>query len=88
MTEHYGPKVVYTYHDVIVGLTAVQAEWLRGVIDEAANAATEELHRTRSAGAANETEETIALAEVVLEKFDRAIADGIRQRVTGSRGAE
>lgn len=69
-----------SYHDVRLGLTALQAEYLRQVLDAKADSIAEELGGRED----EELEEAIQYLEVIVAKLDRAIEEGRKQRCSGS----
>jgi hypothetical protein len=66
------------YHDVRLGLTALQAEYMRAVLSHEADSVAEEIGAKPDEDA--ELEETAEMLELLIGKLDRAIEEGRSNR--------
>ncbi len=66
------------YHDVWLGLTALQAEYMRLVLGYEADGVAEEIGAKPDEDA--ELEEAAEMLELLIAKLDRAIEEGRRKR--------
>lgn len=79
------------HHDVVVGLTGVQAEYIRGLLNaEADDVCAEMGGQTTSKHSGTESsdlEECWAMCELLIQKFDSAISEGIAKNLYDQRRA-
>lgn len=79
------------HHDVVVGLTGVQAEYVRGLINAEAESLAEELGKCAPCmdddGKASELNKSLELCELLVNKFERAIDEGIKRNLNDLRRA-
>lgn len=68
------------YHDVLLGLTGVQAEYLRSIVDKEADELAQELESDSPSVAASDLEESLSCCEMIVNKLTNAIAAGMRQQ--------
>ena len=66
------------HHDVSLGLTAVQAEYLRSIVDKEADELAQELESGSPSIAVSDLEESLSYCEMIVNKLTTAIAEGIR----------
>lgn len=71
------------HHDVLLGLTGVQAEYARSLINAEAESLAEELGRHEACAADNdkvaELTESLEMCDLLVNKLERAIDEGIRR---------
>jgi hypothetical protein len=68
------------YHDIYLGLTGVQAEYLRSIVDKEADELAQELESDSPSVAASDLEESLSYCEMIVNKLTNAIAEGIRNK--------
>ena len=68
------------YHDVVLGLTGVQAEYLRSIVDKEADELAQELESDGPSTAVADLEESLSYCEMIVNKLTNAIDDGIRNK--------
>jgi len=68
------------YHDVVLGLTGVQAEYLRGIVNREADELAEDLESGSPSMAIADLEESLSYCEMIVNKLTNAIDDGIRNK--------
>jgi hypothetical protein len=68
------------YHDVSLGLTGVQAEYLRSIVDKEADELAQELESDSQSVAVSDLEESLSCCEMIVNKLTNAIAEGIRNK--------
>ena len=68
------------YHDVVLGLTGVQAEYLRSIVDKEADELAQELESDSPSTAVADLEESLSYCEMIVNKLTNAIDDGIRNK--------
>lgn len=77
------------HHDVTVGLTKVQAEYVRSLINEEAESVGEEIGKHEpcfdDGGKMDDLTEALEMCELLVHKFEIAIADGIRRHLNDVR---
>ena len=73
------------HHDVLLGLTGVQAEYARSLITAEAESLAEELGRHEACADANEKvaelTEALEMCDLLVNKLERAIDGGIRRNL-------
>lgn len=68
------------YHDVLLGLTGVQAEYLRSIVDKEAGELAQELESGSPSVAVSDLEESLSCCEMIVNKLTNVIAEGIRNK--------
>lgn len=79
------------HHDVVVGLTGMQAEYVRSLINAETESLAEELGKCPPCmdddGKASELNKALELCELLVNKFERAIDEGIKRNLDALRRA-
>jgi hypothetical protein len=68
------------YHEVLLGLTGVQAEYLRSIVDREADDIAQDIESGSPSAALDELEESLSYCEIIVNKLTEAIDDGIRNK--------
>ncbi len=68
------------YHEVLLGLTGVQAEYLRSIVNQEAEEIAQELESGDPSAAIADLEASLTYCEMIVNKLTDAIADGIRNK--------
>lgn len=73
------------HHDVFVGLTGVQAEYARSLINAEAESLAEELGQHEACADDNdkvaELTEALEMCDLLVNKFERAIDEGVKRNI-------
>jgi hypothetical protein len=68
------------YNEVLLGLTGVQAEYLRSIVDREADDLAQDLESGSPSAPIADLEESLSYCEVIVNKLTEAIDDGIRNK--------
>lgn len=68
------------YHDVLLGLTGVQAEYLRSIVNREADEVAQDLESGSPSADAADLEESLSYCELIVNKLTNAIDDFIRTK--------
>jgi hypothetical protein len=68
------------YHDVLLGLTGVQAEYLRSIVNREADEVAQDLESGSPSADEADLKESLSYCELIVNKLTNAIDDFIRTK--------